>query len=101
MFYGNTPIKFVVPTPGALSKGGRVTCIAIYQAHRIAGHRATRETRNRVSRWFWWLTFAGQILLQSVYNTLYYWVEYGRTYGSAVFTTNSSGPIHNPLRWIL
>ena len=53
IFYDNTTIKTVVPIPGALSKGGRVTYIAIYQAHRIVGHRVSREIRERVSPWFW------------------------------------------------
>ena len=54
---GNT----VVAIPGALSKGRRVTEIAIDQAHRIVGHKAARKTRDYVSRWFWWPTLAKDV----------------------------------------
>ena len=56
---GNT----VVVVPGALSKGRRVTEIAIDQAHRIVGHKAACKTRDYVSRWFWWLTLAKDVKL--------------------------------------
>ena len=51
----------VVTVPGALSKGRRVTEIAIDQAHRIVGHKAARKTRDYVSRWFWWPTLAKDV----------------------------------------
>src|SRR5258706_6031026 len=56
---GNT----VVAVPGALSKGRRVTKIAIDQAHRIVGHKAARKTRDYVSCWFWWPTLAKDVEL--------------------------------------
>ena len=53
--------KSVVAVPETLSKGRRVTEIAIDQAHRIVGHKAARKTRDYVSRWFWWPTMAKDI----------------------------------------
>ncbi len=54
---GNT----VVTVPEALSKGRRVTEIAIDQAHHIVGHKAARKTRDYLSRWFWWPTLAKDV----------------------------------------
>ena len=51
----------VVAIPETLSKGRRVTEIAIDQAHRIVGHKAARKTRDYVSRWFWWPTMAKDV----------------------------------------
>jgi hypothetical protein len=51
----------VVAIPEALSKGRRITEIAIDQAHRIVGHKAARKTRDYVSRWFWWPTLAKDV----------------------------------------
>jgi len=56
---GNT----VVAVLGALSKGRRVTEIAIDQAHRIVSHKAACKTRDYVSHWFWWPTLAKDVEL--------------------------------------
>src|SRR5258706_5165324 len=55
--------NMVVAVLGALSKGRRVTEIAIDQAHRIVGHKAARKTRDYVSRWFWWPMLAKDVEL--------------------------------------
>ena len=57
----NTVGNMVVAIPGALSKGRRITEIAIDQAHRIVGHKAARKTRDYLSRWFWWPTLAKDV----------------------------------------
>jgi hypothetical protein len=59
----NTIGDTVVAIPGTLSKGRRVTEIAIDQAHRIVGHKAAQKTRDYVSRWFWWPTLAKDVEL--------------------------------------
>ena len=53
--------NMVVAILGALSKGRRITEIAIDQAHRIIGHKAARKTRDYLSCWFWWPTLAKDI----------------------------------------
>jgi len=53
----------VIAIPGTLSKGRRVTEIAIDQAHRVIGHKAAQKTRDYISHWFWWPTLAKDIEL--------------------------------------
>jgi len=51
----------VITILGTLSKGRRVTEIAIDQAHRVIGHKATQKTRDYISHWFWWPTLAKDV----------------------------------------
>jgi hypothetical protein len=51
----------VVLILGSLSKGRRVTEIAIDQAHRIVGHKAARKTRDYLACWYWWPNMAKDV----------------------------------------
>jgi hypothetical protein len=44
----------VLCLPNSLLKGRRVTEIAIDQAHKVLGHKATRKTLDYLRRWYWW-----------------------------------------------
>jgi hypothetical protein len=58
----SNPVKqIVVCIPGVLSKGRRVTEIAIDQAHRIIGHKMARKTLDYIRRWYWWLKMTKDI----------------------------------------
>ena len=61
LYFTNAVGKPVVAVPGTLSKGRRVTEIAIDQAHRIVGHKAARKTRDYLARWYWWPSMAKDV----------------------------------------
>ncbi len=63
IYMENAVRNTVIMVPGALSKGRRVTEIAIDQAHCIISHKAARKTRDYVSCWFWWPTLAKDVEL--------------------------------------
>ena len=52
LYFTNTVSDPVIAIPGTLSKGRRVTEIAIDHAHRIIGHKAARKTRDYLARWY-------------------------------------------------
>jgi hypothetical protein len=51
----------VLCIPSSLLKGRRVTEIAIDQAHRVLGHKATRKTLDYLRRWYWWPTMVKDV----------------------------------------
>ena len=61
LYFKNAVGDPVVAVPGSLSKGRRVTEIAIDQAHRIVGHKAARKTRDCLARWYWWPSMAKDV----------------------------------------
>ena len=61
LYFMNAMGNPVIAIPGALSKGRRVTEIAIDQAHRIVGHKAARKTRDYLARWYWWPSMAKDV----------------------------------------
>ena len=61
LHFMNTIGALVIAVLGSLSKGRRVTKIAIDQAHRIVGHKAARKTRDYLTRWYWWPTMAKDV----------------------------------------
>jgi hypothetical protein len=61
LYFMNAVGDLVVVILGSLSKGRRVTEIAIDQAHRIVGHKAARKTRDYLARWYWWPSMAKDV----------------------------------------
>lgn len=61
LYFTNAVGNPVIAILGSLSKGRRVTEIAIDQAHRIIGHKAARKTHDYLTRWYWWPTMAKDV----------------------------------------
>jgi transposase InsO family protein len=61
LYFMNAVGNPVVAVPGSLSKGRRVTEIAIDQAHRIIGHKAARKTHDYLTCWYWWPSMAKDV----------------------------------------
>jgi hypothetical protein len=52
LYFMNAVGNLVITVPGSLSKGRRVTKVAIDQAHHIVGHKAARKTRDYLAHWY-------------------------------------------------
>ena len=61
LYFMNAVGNLVIAVPGSLSKGRRVTKIAIDQAHHIVSHKAARKMHDYLACWYWWLTMAKDV----------------------------------------
>lgn len=61
LYFTNAVGNPVVAILGSLSKGRRVTKIAIDQAHQIISHKATRKMCDYLAHWYWWPTMTKDV----------------------------------------
>ena len=61
LYVKNSMNERVVCVPRSLFEGRRITEIAIDQAHRIIGHKASRKTLEYLKRYYWWPTMSKDV----------------------------------------